>query len=601
MDPDLIPEDFDPVAYLDLNPDVAASRINAFDHYRTFGREEGRIYKYVAGKHSDLDKTFHDNPDTQRPSNIGHEHIWSWLSRHFNQQGLKVLEVGSRAVSSQALWRKAIPDVDYTGFDFHSGENVDVVGDAHYLSSFFDESYFDLVISFAVFEHLAAPWLVAEEIAKVLKVGGTVLVESHFSFNEHELPWHFFQFNSRGLEVLFPAELGFETIDLGLSSPIVGRFSAEAAPYLRGQPIKNLFCHSSFAGRKLRHVSDSNNSKSLWQDVAQRISSVSSYPLSANSRIDSDARKGGVKKTRIESVVIHAGLHKSATTTLQSAWSQGLDRNSDWTYPRPLSHGPGHAAIAWWLRNLPHCPHQPFTEVVTEAQESGKSHILISAEDLDQCTSSEFAVLKNCLPDAEFSLLLTASPATTRWLSTWQELVKHGLSLPQAESVDLVDHDALLTPSSLASLVDQDLFTRVMIRLVRTEPPEPLLVRDVSNLIGFPVLEPVGISPQNVSFSNFEIRLLQQWNLLTGLPGMHSAEGRAFVNSIRESLGWDSALNQAPVQIDLDVYDHVADLARNEQAFLRSLYVTRFATVEDPHSLLGVWDQIPANRSLRKD
>ncbi len=37
------------------------------------------------------------------------------------------------------------------------GENVDLVIDAHRLSEYFDKESFDLVISFAVFEHLAMP------------------------------------------------------------------------------------------------------------------------------------------------------------------------------------------------------------------------------------------------------------------------------------------------------------------------------------------------------------------------------------------------------------------------------------------------------------
>ena len=73
-----------------------------------------------------------------------------------------------------------------------AGPNVDIVGDAHRLSSYFDEAEpFDLIYSSAVFEHLAMPWVVAGEIAKLLKVGGCVFVETHFSFTSHERSWHF--------------------------------------------------------------------------------------------------------------------------------------------------------------------------------------------------------------------------------------------------------------------------------------------------------------------------------------------------------------------------------------------------------------------------
>lgn len=98
------------------------------------------------------------------------------------------------------------------------------------------------------------PWLVATEIAKLLKVGGTLFVETHFSFSAHERPWNFFQFSDMGLRVLFPEALGFECIEAGMSNPIVGRFSSLADEYLRNQPVSGLYCHSEYLGRKTREV-----------------------------------------------------------------------------------------------------------------------------------------------------------------------------------------------------------------------------------------------------------------------------------------------------------------------------------------------------------
>jgi hypothetical protein len=61
------------------------------------------------------------------------------------------------------------------------------------------------------------PWLVATEIAKLLKVGGVLFVETHFSFSSHERPWHFFQFSDMALRVLFSPALGMECIEAGMS------------------------------------------------------------------------------------------------------------------------------------------------------------------------------------------------------------------------------------------------------------------------------------------------------------------------------------------------------------------------------------------------
>jgi SAM-dependent methyltransferase len=130
---------------------------------------------------------------------------------------------------------------------------VDVVGDVHQLSSYFKEGeQFDIIYTIACFEHFAMPWLVAQEIAKVLKVGGVLYVKTHFSFGAHERPWNFFQFSDMGLRVLFSNALGFECIEAGMSNPIVGRFSGLAEKRLRNQPIKGLYCGSEYLGKKVR-------------------------------------------------------------------------------------------------------------------------------------------------------------------------------------------------------------------------------------------------------------------------------------------------------------------------------------------------------------
>jgi SAM-dependent methyltransferase len=172
-----------------------------------------------------------------------------------------------------------IPDAQYTGFDYLPGPNVDVVGDIHRLSDYFEPESFDLIFSFAVFEHLAAPWVAAEEISKVLAVGGHVSLETHFSYSEHELPWHFFQFNSTALEVLFCEELGFTVVDSGLDSPIVGRFSHFAPKYLRGSAVRELYCHSSIIARKETGGHWAQSSEPFdWRQVTHRVAGGSSYP-----------------------------------------------------------------------------------------------------------------------------------------------------------------------------------------------------------------------------------------------------------------------------------------------------------------------------------
>lgn len=124
-----------------------------------------------------------------------------------------ILEIGSRNVSGNTV-RDAFDFGRYRGFDIHSGPNVDVVGDAHRLSTYFEPNTFDAIASVSVFEHLCFPWKVAMEINNVLKPGGLVFVGTHPNWPTHELPWDFFRFQKGGLAVLFSRVTGFRVVSL---------------------------------------------------------------------------------------------------------------------------------------------------------------------------------------------------------------------------------------------------------------------------------------------------------------------------------------------------------------------------------------------------
>jgi len=184
------------------------------------------------------------------PANVSHSEWRKWLEDNFNKEGLRILEIGSRNVTGTNL-RSRFAKATYVGFDFLAGENVDVVGDAHKLTRYFQgQEKFDLILSSAVLEHLHMPWVAAIEIQKMLKVGGYVFIETHFSYSSHERPWHFFQFSEMGLRALFNDSLGFDLVDRGMSNPICGYFSHRADRYLRYLTVPELYCHSQILCRK---------------------------------------------------------------------------------------------------------------------------------------------------------------------------------------------------------------------------------------------------------------------------------------------------------------------------------------------------------------
>ena len=209
------------------------------------------------------------------PANVSHENWVGYLSKNFDRKGSRILELGSRNVTGTNL-RGCFSNADYVGFDFYAGENVDVVGDAHKLSTYFDgQEKFDLIFSSSVFEHLHMPWVVALEIQKLLKIGGCVFVETHFSFSSHERPWHFFQFSDMGLRALFNDSLGFDLIESGMSNPVSGYFAHNADGYLRHLPVAELYCHSEIFCRKRCEVENFE-----WSNVSiDGIVDGTRYPL----------------------------------------------------------------------------------------------------------------------------------------------------------------------------------------------------------------------------------------------------------------------------------------------------------------------------------
>ena len=102
--------------------------------------------------------------------------------------------------------------------------------------------------------NLYAPWLVAEEIYKVLKLNGYVCIETVFCYQAHERPFNFFNCSDLGLKVLFNNELGFEAVDSGLDLPLRARFSIKNPKYLRMKELYSAMSHSYFVGQKINKI-----------------------------------------------------------------------------------------------------------------------------------------------------------------------------------------------------------------------------------------------------------------------------------------------------------------------------------------------------------
>ncbi len=119
-----------------------------------------------------------------------------------------VVEIGSRPAEGQEAAtnvRGLFGGVEYIGCDVQAGPNVDRIEDVHHLS--FDDASVGTVVSLDTLEHVADPIRALEEIHRVLRPGGVVLITSVMFFPVHAHPWDFWRFTPEGFaRLLAPFE-----------------------------------------------------------------------------------------------------------------------------------------------------------------------------------------------------------------------------------------------------------------------------------------------------------------------------------------------------------------------------------------------------------
>jgi SAM-dependent methyltransferase len=122
-----------------------------------------------------------------------------------------VLEVGARQAAGQeglADLRGLFPGKEYVGLDVRPGPGVDLVGDVEDLPQ--PDGSVGTVLALSAFEHVRRFWRGFEEVRRVLRPGGALLVACPFYFHLHAHPSDYWRFSPEALELLledYPSKL----------------------------------------------------------------------------------------------------------------------------------------------------------------------------------------------------------------------------------------------------------------------------------------------------------------------------------------------------------------------------------------------------------
>lgn len=214
-------DEVDEAGYLAANPDVCKAGVSARDHFAAYGRQEGRMQWINQDRVAEMREEklgrvkFRTDPTVPRSRGAAANFLTPEIIAEFdipdappvsaNQYG------GDFIADIRANPDKLCLDVGaglrYTyasnivNTEIYATISTDVVCVGEDLP--FESEQFDYLICGDVLEHVLRPWQVADEICRVLKPGGKLLVDYPFLQGVHGYPHHYFNATPQGAVSLF--------------------------------------------------------------------------------------------------------------------------------------------------------------------------------------------------------------------------------------------------------------------------------------------------------------------------------------------------------------------------------------------------------------
>jgi hypothetical protein len=134
------------------------------------------------------------------------------------------LEIGTKVGQTQKI-RELFHNSEYVGLDMEDGPGVDVVADLTddfmSISKILARKKFNTVFCLSVLEHCTNPFVMCENITRLLNQEGVVYVSVPFSWKFHKYPSDYWRFTPDGIRLLFP-KLEFDEESSRMSTSEIG-------------------------------------------------------------------------------------------------------------------------------------------------------------------------------------------------------------------------------------------------------------------------------------------------------------------------------------------------------------------------------------------
>jgi SAM-dependent methyltransferase len=165
-----------------------------------------------------------------------------FIQRHAS--AARTLDIGAQNGPYAAFFPNRV------ALDIERGAGVQVIGDAQALGVAGES--FDTILCTEVLEHLPEPQRAIDEMWRVLRPGGTLLLTTRFLFPIHDAPHDYFRFTKYGLRHLLRRfeilDLEEETDSVGTVAVLLQRLGMQAQT-LNRTPLRGLWLVAAQAAR----------------------------------------------------------------------------------------------------------------------------------------------------------------------------------------------------------------------------------------------------------------------------------------------------------------------------------------------------------------